>query len=96
MNPAIVVLAESELWPNFVAAAKQRGVPVAVINARLSPRSLKRYARLAWIVRPLLKRVDLVTAQTEEYAAGFRDLGAFSDRVHVTGSVKYDGVARGR
>src|SRR5271156_5372778 len=59
VNPAIVVLAESELWPNFVAAAKQRGVPVAVINARLSPRSLKRYARLAWIVRPLLKRVDL-------------------------------------
>ena len=92
VNPALVVLAESELWPNFVAAAKHRGVSMAVINARLSPRSLKRYTKLGPIVRSLLKKVDLITAQTERYAEAFRQLGAPAERVHVTGSVKYDGV----
>jgi 3-deoxy-D-manno-octulosonic-acid transferase len=96
VNPSLVVLAEGELWPNFLTAAKERGVPVAVINGRMSPRSFDRYRRLGGLVRTLLGHVDLLAVQTEEYAACYRDLGAAAGKVHVTGSVKYDGVEADR
>jgi 3-deoxy-D-manno-octulosonic-acid transferase len=96
VNPSLVILAEGELWPNFLAAARRRGVPVAVINGRMSPRSFRRHRRLGWLTRRLWERVDLYAVQTEEYAAHFRALGAPAERVHVTGSVKYDGAAMDR
>ena len=92
VRPGLVVLAEGEVWPNFVLAAKAHGVPVAVINGRMSPRSRRRYGLAAGLVRRLFSRLDLVAAQTEDYTAAFRALGAAPDRVAVTGSVKYDGV----
>jgi 3-deoxy-D-manno-octulosonic-acid transferase len=96
IDPALLVLAEGELWPNLVRTARTRGVPVAVINARMSPRSLHRYRRLAWLARPFVRSLDLVAAQTDEYAAAFRMLGADAERVHVTGNVKFDGVSGDR
>jgi 3-deoxy-D-manno-octulosonic-acid transferase len=96
VKPALVVLAEGELWPNFLLVAKAHAVPVAVINGRMSPRSCRRYRLVAALVRRLFAGVDLIAAQTEEYAAGFRALGAVPGRVHVTGSVKYDGVRTDR
>jgi 3-deoxy-D-manno-octulosonic-acid transferase len=96
VNPSLVVLAEGELWPNFLSAARSRGVPVAVINGRLSPRSFRRYQKLAWLVRPMLAAVDLIAAQTEDYADHFRRLGVAPERLRVTGSVKYDGVETNR
>jgi 3-deoxy-D-manno-octulosonic-acid transferase len=92
VKPALVVLVEGELWPNFLLAAKARAIPVAVINGRMSPRSCRRYQLAAGLVRRLVAGVDLIAAQTEVYAAGYRALGAVPGRVHVTGSVKYDGV----
>jgi 3-deoxy-D-manno-octulosonic-acid transferase len=96
VRPALVVVAEGELWPNFLLAARRRGVPVAVINARMSPRSFGRYRRLGGLARRLLAKVDLFAAQTAEYAAHLRLLGAPAERVHVTGSVKYDGTSADR
>src|SRR5436190_755732 len=58
-RPRLLVLAEGELWPNMLRAAKGRGVTVAVINGRLSPRSARRYQRLAALAQPMLQRVDL-------------------------------------
>jgi 3-deoxy-D-manno-octulosonic-acid transferase len=95
-NPALVVLAEGELWPNFLLAAKHRGIPVAVVNARLSPRSVRRHQHLRGLARPVFAAVDCWAVQTEEYAAALCDLGAVSERVHVTGSVKYDGLTGDR
>jgi 3-deoxy-D-manno-octulosonic-acid transferase len=92
LRPELVVLAESEVWPNFVLAARRSGVKVAVINGRMSPRSFARYRKVAFLVGWLLRRVNLWAMQTEEYAAGIRGLGVPADRVEVTGSVKYDGV----
>jgi 3-deoxy-D-manno-octulosonic-acid transferase len=92
VRPGLVVLAEGEAWPNFVLAARAHGVPVAVINGRMSPRSRRRYGLATGLVRPLFARLDLVAAQTEDYAAAYRALGAAPARVAVTGSVKYDGV----
>lgn len=90
VRPNLVVLAEGELWPNFLASAKRQAIPVAVVNGRMSPRSLRRYQRLRWLVRGVFGKLDLCAVQTEEYARAYRALGAHN--VHVTGSVKYDGA----
>jgi len=92
INPRLVVLAEGEMWPNFLRAAKRHGATVAVVNARMSPRSLRHYQALGWLSRSLLSHVDLVIAQTEQYAMNFRSLGVPFERVRTTGNVKYDGV----
>jgi 3-deoxy-D-manno-octulosonic-acid transferase len=96
VNPSLVVLAEGELWPNFLTAAKRHGAAVAVVNGRMSPRSLRHYRRVRGLVRPLFGMLDLVAAQTDEYAAGFSALGVRPDRIHVTDNVKYDGVSGDR
>ncbi len=96
VRPDLVVLAEGELWPNFLRAAKAQGVPVAVVNARMSPRSFYRYRRLGPLARGMLNRVNLFAVQTEEYAENLCRLGVPPDRVQVTGNVKYDGVETDR
>jgi 3-deoxy-D-manno-octulosonic-acid transferase len=92
VDPALVVLAESEIWPNFLIAAGKQRVPLAVINGRMSPRSYRRYRWVRVLARWLLRHLDLVAVQTEEYAANLRALGAPVEHVRVTGSVKFDGV----
>jgi 3-deoxy-D-manno-octulosonic-acid transferase len=96
LDPALLVLAEGELWPNLLLAARRRGVPVAVVNARMSPRSLRRYRYLAPLARPLVRSLGLIAVQTEEFAAAFRALGAEAGLVRVTGNVKFDGVSGDR
>jgi 3-deoxy-D-manno-octulosonic-acid transferase len=96
VRPSVVILAEGEMWPNFLVAAQRRRVPVAVINARMSPRSCGRYRRLGGLTRRLLAKVALFAAQTPEYATHLCLLGAPRERVHVTGSVKYDGTSADR
>lgn len=95
VKPCLLVLAESELWPNMLRAAEHRGVPVAVVNARLSPRSARRYARIAGLAQKLMfNRVSLVAAQSESVAARFRSLGVPGEKLAITGSIKYDGAAQ--
>jgi 3-deoxy-D-manno-octulosonic-acid transferase len=94
--PQLVVLAESELWPNFLMEARKQGVAVAVINGRMSPRSLKRYQWLKPLSRCLFGQLDLVLMQTEHYARAVRILGVDPNRVAVTGNIKFDGVLTDR
>jgi 3-deoxy-D-manno-octulosonic-acid transferase len=97
IKPRVVVLAESELWPNFLAAASRRRVPVVVVNGRLSPRSFSRLRQVAWIARRLLFRhVTHFAVQSDDYADRLRQLGVPSEKVSVTGSVKYDGATGDR
>ena len=97
VNPTVVVLTESELWPNFLRAAGRRGVPVVVVNARLSPRSFRRLTRVAGLARRLLlARVTHFAVQEEEYADRLRQLGVPAERLTVTGSIKYDGALKER
>jgi 3-deoxy-D-manno-octulosonic-acid transferase len=96
VRPGLVVLAEGELWPNFLRAAGRYGVPVAVVNGRLSPRSFRRHRRLGRLARGMLRSVALFAVQTEEYAAHLKQLGVAPERVRVTGNVKYDGVETSR
>ncbi len=87
-RPALVVLAESEFWPRFLYEADRAGVPVAVVNARVSSRSWPRYRRLRGLWRPLLGSPALVQAQTAEDAERLRFLGA--RQADVGGNLKYD------
>ncbi len=97
VRPAVLVLAESELWPNVLAAARRRGVPVVVVNGRMSPRSYRRLARFAGAARRLLfGNVTHFAMQEQEYADRLVALGVPPSKVTVTGSVKYDGAAGDR
>ncbi len=96
LRPSLIVLAESELWPNFLMSAKRHQIPVALINGRMSPRSFRRYQWVRPLVGFLLRHLDLLAVQTQEYAESLCDLGADAATVHVTGNVKYDGVTTRR
>jgi 3-deoxy-D-manno-octulosonic-acid transferase len=96
IRPTILILAELELWPNLIRAAKQHGARVAIVNGRLSDHSFPGYRRLRPLVAHMLRQIDLIAAQNDESAGRFRTLGAPADRVHVTGSLKYDGAQTDR
>ncbi len=94
VQPALIVLAEAEMWPNFVRIAHAQNIPIAVVNARLSPRSFGRYRRIAWLAqRMLFRHVSAIAVQADEYAARFAQLGVEISKLPVTGSVKYDGAS---
>jgi 3-deoxy-D-manno-octulosonic-acid transferase len=90
LKPELLILMESELWPNLMNECVRSGVPVAVVNAKISDRSLPRYKRLRILWRPLLRGVSLFLAQSEENARRLIEIGAPPDRVRVPGNLKYD------
>ena len=90
VTPDLLVLGELELWPHLLEAAHRRGIPVMVVNGRMSEKSSRGYARVAPLVRRMLRRVTLVSARSDTDAARFRSLGAGD--VVVAGSMKFDGV----
>ncbi len=96
IRPDVLVLVELELWPNLIRAARRWGARVAVVNGRLSEASFRSYRRIRPLVASVLRQIDLVAVQDETYAQRFRRLGAPADRVHVTGSMKYDGAQTDR
>ena len=90
LGPRLVVTMESELWPNMIRECFRAGVPLAVVNARVSDRSFPRYMRLKSLWGPRLREVSLFLAQSEETAERLRQMGVPADRVKVTGNLKYD------
>jgi len=90
LRPQLIVLAETEFWPNFLRLAHASGARVAVVNARISDRSWPGYRRFRPVLQKILQDVDLFLAQTEEDAARLRDIGAPVDRVQVSGNLKFD------
>ncbi len=92
IHPDLLVLAELELWPNLVRSANTHGARVAVINGRLSENSFRGYRRIRFLVKRLLNRLDLIAVQDETYLQRFLALGAPSDRIVTTGSIKFDGA----
>jgi 3-deoxy-D-manno-octulosonic-acid transferase len=90
IQPDFVVLIESELWPNHIWAGTARGIPLFLVNGRMSPRSERGYKRLGWLSRRVFSQLSLVCAQSHEDAANFTAVGVPSNRVHMTGNMKYD------
>ena len=92
LKPDLLVLVEQELWPNLVTSAKQHGVKVALINGRFGEGGYKRYLWIRPVIASLLRQFDLITPQNEIYAGWFRRLGASSEVMQITGSIKFDGA----
>jgi 3-deoxy-D-manno-octulosonic-acid transferase len=96
LQPALLVLMETELWPNLIHEARRRGTRVAVVNGRLSPRSFTRYRRVRrWLAR-VLGEVDVFLMQGDAHARRILALGAPAERVRVAGNLKYDAVPEAR
>lgn len=90
LRPRMLVLVETEFWPNVLAECMRAGVPVAVVNARISDRSYPRYMRLRRLWRPILRGLSLVLAQSELDAERLRAIGVPADRVRLGGNMKFD------
>ncbi|HEX9111543.1 MAG TPA: 3-deoxy-D-manno-octulosonic acid transferase [Terriglobales bacterium] len=90
LRPELVVVAETEFWPNFLRLAKNSGARIAVINCRISDRSLRGYKRLHFWLPQVLEQVDLFLAQTEEDRRRLVEIGAPESKVSVTGNLKFD------
>lgn len=90
LQPELVVVAETEFWPNFLRTANQRGVRVAVVNSRISDHSLPGYRRWKPLLTRVLRNIDVFLAQTSEDARRLVEIGADENRVHVGGNLKFD------
>ncbi|MGH9549172.1 MAG: 3-deoxy-D-manno-octulosonic acid transferase, partial [Terriglobales bacterium] len=89
LRPRLIVLAETEFWPNFLRLS-HGSARVAVVNARISDRSWPGYRRFRPILKKVLQNVDLFLAQTAQDASRLRDIGAPAERVQVSGNLKFD------
>ena len=90
VQPRLLAVMETELWPHWIDACHDRGIPVCVVNARLSARSARGYARVGGLTRRMLARLEFVAAQYPDHSQRFVMLGAASERVHTLGSIKFD------
>ncbi|MBS0287606.1 MAG: lipid IV(A) 3-deoxy-D-manno-octulosonic acid transferase [Proteobacteria bacterium] len=90
IKPKLLVLMETELWPNLLHACTQRNLPVLIANARLSPKSAKRYGWINYFMRSMIKPIWGVAAQSALDAKRFQHLGISPEKVHDTGNIKFD------
>ena len=89
-EPEAIVLVEAELWPNFARAAKVRGIPMAMINARMSARSESRYRAFKWLSKYYFSFLDTMGVQDKGDVQRFESVGVSPAVIHVTGSIKFD------
>ncbi|MFZ1871373.1 lipid IV(A) 3-deoxy-D-manno-octulosonic acid transferase [Serratia sp. D1N4] len=90
VNPKLVIIMETELWPNLINALHQRQIPLVIANARLSVRSAAGYKKISGFIRDILRRITLIAAQNEEDGERFIELGLKRSQLTVTGSLKFD------
>lgn len=90
IEPSILIVMETELWPNLFHYCHEKNIPVVVVNARMSEKSARGYRRLSSLTRSTLEKVSLIVAQGQRDAERLIQLGAVSDKVNVTGNLKFD------
>ncbi|WP_395746168.1 3-deoxy-D-manno-octulosonic acid transferase [Prosthecobacter sp.] len=90
IQPTQLVLVEAEVWPNLTAAATRLGIPVSLVNARLSPRSARRYQKFRTLIGPIFGMLKQVLVQEPDDVTRWQGFGVEPDRIHFTGSIKYD------
>ena len=88
--PQRIILIEAEVWPNLVAEARRRKIPIILANARLSPRSERRFRRFRLFVAPIFRRLDLVCVPSSEDGERWKKLGVTPSQIHPVGNIKYD------
>ncbi len=90
IEPSILIVMETELWPNLFHYCHETNVPIVVVNARMSEKSAKGYRRFSSLTRPMLENISLIIAQGKKDAERLVALGADSEKVNVTGNLKFD------
>ncbi|MDD5440242.1 MAG: 3-deoxy-D-manno-octulosonic acid transferase [Candidatus Omnitrophica bacterium] len=90
VDPAMVILVETELWPNFITTLAEKKVPVFLVNGRISERSCRRYRYIRWAIKPVLEKITLFCMRSSDDKRRILSMGAPADRLQVTGSMKYD------
>jgi 3-deoxy-D-manno-octulosonic-acid transferase len=90
IRPALYVVAETELWPNLFSCLDSKGIPIVLVNGRISDEAYPRYRRVRWFLKRTVLRARMLCVQTPLDAARFMDLGADKARVQVVGNVKFD------
>lgn len=93
IQPSQLILVEAEVWPNLVSQARKRGVRVALVNARLSPRSERRFRRFRNFTGPIFRLLDSVCVQEPEDVPRWESLGVQRAKIHPVGSIKFDPAA---
>lgn len=92
LRPDLMILVESEFWPNFLFAAQERRVPVVLVNGRMSERSAGRFGLVGGLARALLGSLERICVQMPLYAERFLKLGVEPERLHITGNMKLDNI----
>lgn len=90
ISPALFLMIETEIWPNFITAASKGDVPVVLVNGRISPKSFSRYRKIKFLLKGVLEKIELFLMQTEGDRKRIVSLGAPPDKVKVTGNMKFD------
>ena len=90
VKPQILIIVETEIWPNLVAACKKRKIPMMLANARLSSRSTKSYLKIKGLIEETLQRLDVIAVRSQEDGARFKQLGALDRQLIVAGNIKFD------
>src|SRR5687767_11899524 len=93
VNPSVVLLMETELWPNFLRECKTREIPVALVNGRISRQSFRRYSSIKFFLRRVLEAVNIAVMQSDADASRLQDLGMRGDRIQTAGNLKFDADA---
>ena len=93
IQPACVIIFETELWPNFIRAVSEKNIPLFLVNARLSDRSFRRYRRARTLFRPVLTQFKAILAQSEADAERFRALGTPEEYLSIPGNLKFEAAA---
>ncbi len=90
MKPELLVIIETELWPNLIRVFRDNGVPVVLLNGRISEQSMRGYRRVSFFMKSVLEAIDVFGMQSEEYAERLKYIGADVRKIEVTGSFKFD------
>lgn len=90
LNPSLMIIMETELWPNIIKECKRRNIPVMLINGRISEKSYKGYKRLGFFMKDIIRDIDNFCMQNELYSERIRNLGASAEKIKVTGNFKFD------
>ena len=95
INPAVVLIMETELWPNFLRECRKREIPVALVNGRISRQSYRRYRLINFFLRRVLSSLSLAVMQSEKDAERLKSLGMRSDKLFTAGNLKFDAQLSG-
>ncbi len=92
INPAVFIIAETEIWPNLISCVYKKMVPTIIVNSRISDKSFKRYKPIKFLLKPILNKVSRFCVQTKTDCLRLRELGVRDEKIAVTGNMKFDAV----